>query len=240
MGMGKSYFVWNGTDSRAMGLVLENAPQIMRGEERLARETIPGRSGALNIVEGDRVYNGYIQTVSFHVNGAVSVARIFGWLTGDGDVIFSSEPERQQKARVVGAITVERRSPRMDWWSGQIQFQCEPEKEDPHDSPITMTSGGTLINTGDFVARPLITVACSAGANTTITTNGSVFRVNLTGRTETGFIIDSDAHIVTTLNGQTNLTSLSSGDFPVLAIGSNTIAYSGITSAEWDRRVRYL
>ena len=73
-----------------------------------------------------------------------------------------------------------------------------------------------------------------------ITNGGKTFTVDLTGRTDTGCIIDSDAQIVTNSAGTEDLTGLSSGEFPVLGKGANTITGSGWSSLVSEDRYAYL
>ena len=61
----QSYFVWNNIDSRTMGLISKAHAPIVRPEERVQHVAIPGRSGDLTELEGNDIYNSYIQTVSF-------------------------------------------------------------------------------------------------------------------------------------------------------------------------------
>ena len=106
--MGKSYFIWNGMDCRNMGVTLAGPVPIIRPEERVKHVEIPGRSGDLTQVEGENVYNSYIQTATIQVRGGYHVRDVYRWLRGSGYVTFSGEPDRKQPARIIGAITLEK------------------------------------------------------------------------------------------------------------------------------------
>lgn len=237
----QSYFIFKGIDCRSMHVVVEKPPQILRGEERVERETIPGRSGELTRMEGEGVFNSYIQSVSVHVSGATNINRVFHWLTGEGEITFSTEPERKQAARVIGAITMKKHTPRMDWWHGELQFQCDPLKSDIHEAeyPVNI-DGDTVFNHGDVPARPLIRIHTDENASVTLTVNGQEFTVDLAGTDKAGLIIDSEAQMVISADGNTNLTSKSQGEFPILATGNNTISIAGASAASIEKRVKYL
>ena len=47
-----AYFIYNGKDSRDMGVILESLPPITRPKRRMETLTIPGRNGTLCIDEG--------------------------------------------------------------------------------------------------------------------------------------------------------------------------------------------
>lgn len=240
--MAQSFFIWNGIDCRSKGIVLEGPVPIIRPEERVQHVTIPGRSGDLTILEDDRIFNSYIQTVSVHVKGAYRVNEVVNWLTGSGYVTFHGQPQMRQRARVIGAVTLEKHSRNIDWWDGTVQFYCEPMKELLSDSAVSIISSGASVrNGGDVPCRPLITVnATEAGKNMTITCGGKTLTINLSGMADTGCVVDCEAEIVTNYSGAANLTALSSGSFPVLAQGNNAITFTNVASLDFTRRERYL
>ena len=71
--MGQSFFIWKNIDCRAMGVRLAGPAAIIRPEERVQHVTIPGRSGDLTTLEGENVYNSYIQTVTIMAHGAARI-----------------------------------------------------------------------------------------------------------------------------------------------------------------------
>ena len=237
--MGQSYFIWNGTDCRSMGIVQTSAAPIVRGEERVKHVTIPGRAGELTLTEGNDIFQSYIQTVTLTVRGGFRVREIQNWLKGAGEVTFSGEPDRKQKARVIGAVTLNKISKNMDAWQGEVQFYCEPFKELLINSTVTISSSGaTVRNDGDVKSRPLITATASS-TSMTITAGGNT--LTITGLTSSSvYKIDCEAGIVTDSTGATNLTANSSGNFPVLDPGSNEVTGSGWSSLVFDRRERFL
>lgn len=126
--MGQSWFAWNGIDCRAMGITLAGPVPIVRPEERVEHVTIPGRPGELTITEGDDIYQSYIQSAEIQVRGGYRVRDVYNWLKGAGEVVFHGEPEKKQKARIIGAVTLEKHSRNLDIWTGSVQFYCEPFK----------------------------------------------------------------------------------------------------------------
>lgn len=237
--MGQSFFIWNNTDCRSKGIILTAPAPIIKPEERVEHVTIPGRSGELTLLEDENVYQGYIQTLNLSVRGAYRVPEVLNWLKGTGYITFSGEPERRQRARAIGAITLEKRSKNLDWWSGDTQFYCEPLKELIKEATVTISSsGGTVRNHGDVQSRPLITLKAS-GSSAEITCGG--YTLNLTGLTNNYlYNIDCDAEKVTGATIAGNLTGGSSGQFPRLAPGVNTITGSGWSQLTITRRERYL
>ena len=237
--MAESYFIFKGRDSRSMGVISAGAAPIMRGEERVEHVTIPGRAGELTQTEGDGIFNGYIQTVTISVKGAAHVREVMDWLTGEGYVTFSGERDRRQKSRIIGAVTLNKHAYNIDWWVGEVQFYCQPFKEKMQDTAVEITTSGSMVlNGGDVTSFPRI-VATASGTSMTVAAGGKTLTV--TGLTSgTKYVIDSDIMAVTLANGTGALTKNSSGDFPALVPGPNTVTGSGWSKLVIDRRERFL
>lgn len=226
-------------DCRAFGVRMSGPAPIVRGEERVNHVTIPGRPGELTLTEGEGIFHSYIHTISISVRGGYHVRDVYNWLKGSGYITFSGEPDRRQKARVIGALTLTKISRNMDRWAGEVQFYCEPLKEllNPAVTEIT-SSGSSVMNAGDVRSKPKIT-ATASGTSMTITANGKT--LTITGMTSNNqYIIDCEAGMVTNAAGDENLTANSSGNFPELAPGANTVTGSGWSKLVFDRRERFL
>lgn len=237
--MPQSYFIWNNIDCRSMGIIMRGPAAIVRPEERVQHVEIPGRSGDLTELEGENIYNSYIQTVSFSVRGGYRVREVYKWLRGSGFVTFSGEPDRKQEARIIGAITLNKVSRNLDNWAGDVQFYCQPLKQLLTDSPVQITSSGSAVqNTGDVESRPRIK-ATASGTSMVITAGGnSLAIINLTSGQD--YYIDSEIMEIYNSDRSALLTKNSLGDFPTLQPGSNTITGSGWSKLVIERRERFL
>ena len=243
--MGQSYFIWNGKDCRSMGIIMRGSAPIIRPEERVNHIQIPGRSGDLTETEGASIFNSYIQTVSISVRGGFLVRDVYRWLRGSGFVTFSGEPDKKQAARVIGAITLNRISRNMDHWAGEVQFYCQPLKELLAESKVTVTTtGAAVVNAGDVICCPLYKITTSGtsislGASGTGTPSSNT--LTATGMTANAvYWIDAETMEVWNADRSATVTEKSAGEFPVLAHGSNTLTFSGISSIEITKRERFL
>lgn len=236
--MAQSYFIWNGMDCRSMGVKLRGPVPIVRPEERVQHVEIPGRSGDLTQLEGDQIYNSYIQTASIMVHGGYRVRDIYKWLRGSGFVTFSGEPDRKQAARIIGAITLDKHSYNLDWWEGEIQFYCQPLKELLTAKTNTVSPSGKVINSGDVDEKPVFLVTCTGGT-ATLTIGDKSISVSDNSQGQV-LRIDSDAMMVTNTDQTANWNKWAIGDYPVLKPGSNTISGSGWSSITIQRRERFL
>ena len=239
--MAQSFFIWNGIDCRSKGITMRGPAPIIRPEERVKHVEIPGRSGDVTETEGENIYNSYIQTVSISARGGYNVREVYKWLRGSGFVTFSGEPDRKQAARVIGAITLNRISRNMDKWQGEVQFYCQPLKQLLAEDKVTISSSGaTVRNGGDVTCKPMWKVTVGSGKTSiSLTAGGNTIAV--TGLTGGSVIwIDSDTMEVWNSVKTSLLTVNSTGDFPVLDPGANTVTGSNWSSVEIEKRERYL
>ena len=230
--MGQSFFIWNGIDCRSKGVIMRGPAAIVRAEERVRHVEIPGSAGDLTETEGKDIFNSYIQTVSISVKGAYNVRNIYKWLRGAGFVTFSGEPDRRQRARVIGAITLNRVSRNIDHWAGEVQFYCQPLKESLREEPVTLTASALYKVTTSGTA-----VGIKVEGENTPAGNMIV----LAGITSGAVIwIDSETMEVLNADRTESLTKQSAGEFPVLGVGNNTVTLTNISSIEIEKRERYL
>lgn len=235
--MPRSYFIFKNIDSRNMNIICRGPAPLIKPEERVDHIQIPGRSGDLTELQGVDIYNPYIQTIGISVVGGDNVPAVCRWLSGTGDVTFSSDPDMAQEARVIGAVTLEKLSRNLDRWVGQVQFYCQPLKKLGSSTPVTITGNANVRNNGDVRSFPTIIVNRAGNATqATITVNGKTFIIN-------NFLgyrkIYSAAQEVTTWNDATLETKNTSGAFPVLEVGNNTISGTGWSSLEIYKEERY-
>lgn len=243
--MPQSYFVWNDIDCRSMGIIMRGPVPIVRPEERVQHVEIPGRSGDLTELEGNQIYNSYIQTVSISVRGGYRVRDVYKWLRGSGFVTFSGEPDRKQPGRIIGAITLNKVSRNLDNWAGELQIYCQPLKQLLTENTQVITASNTqIINLGDVRAKPLIKLTPS-GTSASITITGNDTPADntliLTGLTSgTPVWIDSEIMEVLNNDKSATLTQNSAGDFPQLGQGVNTLTGSGWSRLDITKRERFL
>ena len=254
--MPQSYFIWKGIDSRRMGLTLKHAMPIICPEERVKHIEIPGRQGDLTKIEknnnGESAYNCYIQTASVSLAGAAKTRELYQWLRWSGYLTTSSEPNRRQQARIIGAITLDKISRNMDRWAGEVQFYCQPFKEALVDEPQTILYNHApefwkVTNNGDMWAKPLIKMTTSGTSPWISFTRGSSTRrinIDMTGLSNQVIYIDCDTMEVynadksVILTGRCEVTGQKW--WPLLYLGEHTVAGDGWSQVEITKRERFL
>ena len=217
----KRYFIWNGTRSDAMHILFNERVPIVRPEERVEHIVIPGRSGELTQVEGEDIFNSYIQTVTLTVEGLANVPAAETWLKGDGYVTFDTQPALRQKARIINAVTFQRHSKNANYYTGDVQFYCEPIKRALTDTDIEVTSSGTtLTNPGTLPAFPEIQMEGSGEVSISI--DGKTLIIpDLTS----GWTADCENQWIC-LNGVPQFGAWQ-GEFPQIPVGTSTVLFTG-------------
>ena len=228
-------FTWKGETSTSYGIRLTEMPQVIRPEERVKHIVIPGRSGELTETEDDDIYESYIQTIPIIVDNIADVKAAEAWLRGNGYVTFCNESNRKQQARIINAVTFRKHSKNSSWYEADVQFYCDPLKEQLSESAIEITTnGGTITNPGDIASRPLITITGSG--DITIRIND---RAIVLSSAVSGWKVDSDLEWV--ISGTTPLPNVYTGQFPRIRTGQSAVQWTGsVTKLTIQPRWRYL
>lgn len=230
----KRYFIWNGVRSDEMHIISNTRAPIIRPEERVEHIAIPGRTGELTQVEGEDIYNSYIQTLELSVEGKTNVPAAEAWLRGGGFVTFDTEPERKQAARIINAVTFERHSKNTDAYNAEVQFYCEPVKRQLNEAQISATNGMTLDNPGTLPAYPEIQIEGSG------TVSISIAGVTLIiPELESGWVADCENKWICR-NGVPQMNAWR-GEFPEIPVGQSAILWTGnVTAVTITPRWRWL
>ena len=232
----RSYFIFNGTNSTTHNILVEHTAPIQRGEERVQNVIIPGRAGDLTVIEGEDIYNPYIQnlTISFPGN---KLSAVRAWLRGSGWVTFSTEADRRQECRIINALDFEKVPHSINWYRGEVAFYCQPIKRMLTDPSGAITSGGYIKNEGDLPMYPLITLTGSGDMTVSVLQK----TLSIASVPAGGCVIDCEAQIVTNGAGTESLMASVSGDFPIVPVGTTyTLTFTGATACNVVRRQRYL
>ena len=231
-----SYFIFNNVNSTSRKILMEHAAPIIRGEERVTNIAIPGRAGDLTVVEGEDIYNPYIQNIVINVPGT-ELASVRAWLRGSGWLTFSNDSTKRQQARVINQITFEKIPHAINWYRAEVEFYCQPIKRLLTDPSGAITSGGYIKNEGDLPMYPLITLTGSGDMTVSVLQK----TLSIASVPNGGCIIDCEAQIVTNGAGTESLMASVSGDFPVVPVGTTyTLTFTGATTCTVVRKQRYL
>ena len=222
------YFIWKDIDSRSMGVKVLAYPPRIHPKERVEYVTIPGKSGDIAIKEGKHIYDAYTRPMELRNCCGFDIEKVRKWLTGQGKMIYGCEPDRVYHVDL-SAVN------QYDYfvrgiWCCTLQMRTQPLKERLYNISETLTDAGTIKNTGDVEAFPVIIATPNLGATTMeITVNNRTLTIrNVTGAVR----IDCDAEEVSDLARTELYTKESGGPFPILLPGDNEFDGSGWISLE--------
>ena len=198
---------------------------VLRGE----RINVPGRAGFLFLPEGVDAYEDVGIVCKCITLDEYSFNDVNVWLNQSGFLIFSDEPYRAYKARVLDQPSRQSILTKFDGQVLSIVFSCQPWRYHwPEVPEITMTNGGTITNPGKARSAPKIIV--SGSGDMTVTIGGQLleFENVPTG----GIIIDSDALECTLANDSLANQYASFDRFPMLEPGTSEVSWTGATGVK--------
>ena len=196
------YFIWNGVNSLDMGVVMLKAPSIFIPQRKINEIKVSGRNGVLH--EDEKTYQNYTKDAECHVMDRSQIDEVCGWLTGFGEVIFSSEPDKVYRAYIKNQI--EFGSILKNINDFLVQFDVEPFKYSVNAAgdALELTAPTTIRNSGTVYSEPLITVYGSG---------------------------DIDSEMMEVFKGNANQNGKYGGaEFPRFEVGKNEIRWTGHVS----------
>lgn len=222
----KDYIGFKGVNSRDVGLVVTELPEIVLAEERVTFTNVPGKSGALTQKEGTDVYNDVTLPVKCYLGQVTpeSVDAVSLFFRGSGKLILPNRPNGYYEATVINQIPLSKilrgKSPR----TFTVNFRCKPLfRLDAGDAEhLIPSSGSFIVNPCGYISKPLIQILGSG--DITLLVGAQI--VQLTGLTD-GITLDCD--LQEAYYGDELLNDRMTGDFPVLVPGNNAISWTGGT-----------
>jgi len=202
----KDWFSWNGERCTEYGVYVREQPAIIRPSERVSTVTVPGRSGALTLPEGEDVYDDIVLACDCvmrdpltPLRGSIEsrIAQFNGWLRGSGRVSFACRPNGWYEGRVSNQISFEKILRGNPHVSFSVQFRCAPcfYLYDGLNRCVMTGSEMTLRNRGNTAANPLITVTgAGSGSISVVGRNVQTLYLNDLAAGES-IVLDCDARV---------------------------------------------
>ena len=229
------WFIWKGKNSYGDHRIwINKLPPIVKAQERTKEVKIPGRAGAVTLLEGEDVYEPVLKKCTITVTNDRDIQQILEWLRGESQVVFSNEPERVYFARIAAEVSFARISP--DLQQAQVVFYCQPlkGKRYPQADTVAFGASGTMCNPGDVASRPKVTITATGTATVTIGEMTMYFTTAIDGV----IVVDCEAQIITK-NGAL-WTGTSVGDFFRIPKGTVNIAFTGASVVTIEPRWRWV
>ena len=216
-----SYIIWKDKDSRDInGLLICELPPIAKPQLRVKETVIDGVDGS--IIE-ELGYESYDKTIAIGLKIGADVDEIIEYFSGSGEIIFSNEPKKYYRARIIKGIDFSRL---LRYRTAKITFRVQPFKYEYEETELYNTSDSpnmAVENLGNHTAKPVITIK---GTGTVyLSVNGITVCQYTFPENEDTVILDSekqDAYLGDALKNRNMI-----GDFPILEKGTNAISWSG-------------
>ena len=114
---------WKGVFSTTIeGLLISELPTISKPPLRVKETTIDGRDGS--IIE-ELGYSSYDKTITIGLRGNFNINKVIKYFTGEGEIIFSNEPDKVYTARIVDQIDYNRL---LRFRTAVVKFRVQPYK----------------------------------------------------------------------------------------------------------------
>ena len=230
-----NYIKWKEQDSRYIkGLVICELPPISKPQMRVAETQIDGVDGS--VIE-ELGYASYDKPLLIGLTQYANTDEIIRLFSGQGEVVFSNEPDKFYKAHIINQIDYARL---VRFKTATVIFRVQPYKYKLDELPVTISTSANVYNVenwGTETSKPLIHLEGSGTVECRV--NGDTIFSYTFPSNETEVYIDSelqDAYLGSVLKNR-NM----SGEFPIFEIGENTITWDGcINEIEVSSKSRWL
>lgn len=145
--------IWKGVSSTTInGLIICELPPITKPMMRVEETYIDGRDGSIFEELG---YTTYEKTILIGLHGSFDINKVIKYFTGEGDIVFSNEPDKVYKAKICGKIDYTRL---VRFRQASVTFTVQPFKYKLNEylrETQTGTASGTNIILNDCANAPM-------------------------------------------------------------------------------------
>ena len=230
-----NYVIWKEKDSREVeGLIICELPPISKPNLRVNETVIDGVDGSTVEELG---YESYDKPLLIGLRRNADIDEIINFFTGDGEIVFSNEPDKYYKAKIISSIDFARLC-RLK--TATVTFRVQPFKYDYEEDERVSQAGRTDIiidNIGNYFSKPIMTIQGTGEVRISVN-DEALFKYTFP-EDENTVVIDSekqDAYLGVDLKNR-NMA----GEFPTLRSGINTVTWEGaVDSIKIEKYSRWL
>lgn len=215
----EAWFRFKGIDSRDMGIMLKSMPVRYIPGRNITRKHAAGVDG--NYAYGDGSYNDARVQLECDLRDESKLADVLAWLTGDGELIFSDEPDLAYDASIEKEYSRASITARLTGQRFTVTWTCKPfRRMVPAPGKFPLTAAGTITNPGTVYSLPKITIVGSGDFSLSINTQ-TMFFTDISG----GVVLDCELQDAFVLDESTLCNDNVSGAFFRLEPGANMIGW---------------
>lgn len=188
---------WKGVFSTTIdGLLISELPPITKPPLRVKETTIDGRDGS--VIE-ELGYSSYDKSITIGLHGNFNINKVIKYFTGEGEIIFSNEPDKVYTAKIVDQIDYNRL---LRYRTAVVKFRVQPFKHkylETYKETQTATATGTNIVLKDSGATPM---CIKTEAEEVVVHGKNILDANeLLVYTSTSVAISNDGYTITATGG---------------------------------------
>lgn len=202
------------------GLIISELPPITKPRKRVLETLIDGVDGS--IIE-DLGYEPYNKPLLIGLTKDADIDEIIDYFNGEGNIVFSNEPNKYYKVNVIDQIDYERL---LRFKTATVTFRTQPHKylyKETYQKFENPTGTLVAINQGLESSKPTMTLKGSGTVEFKLE-GITIFSYTFPSG-ETEVTIDSekeDAYLGSVLKNRNMI-----GEFPIFKRGKNTITLTG-------------
>lgn len=222
-----NFITLNGIRSDSVkGLLISELPPVVKPQQRTEIEEIDGRDGDIVTKLG---YSAYDRTMLIGLHGDFDIDDVIRFFDSEGDAVFSNEPDKLYKYQILDDIEFERL---IRFRKAKVSFHVQPFKYSAVERIKTINAetedSFRVLNSGNTVARPRITITGSGTINLSLN-NHQMFVINLGNE---GYIT-IDTEEMNAYKGSVLKNRLVTGNYDnfALTLGMNVITWTGDVDA---------
>lgn len=231
-----NYIIWKDINSNTIdGLLISELPSITKPQMRYKETQIDGVDGS--IIE-ELGYESYNKQLKIGLHGNFDIDEIVEYFSGQGQVIFSNEPDRYYNASILKQIDYERL---LRFRTATVEFKVQPYKYSAVQGVLTVNATSLseydITNIGNTESPLKLTLKGSGKIEMSL--NGiSMFTYDFP-TDDTEVVIDAEKQDAY-LNGVLKNRNMN-GRFIVLDKGVNTLTWIGnITEIKFEKWSRWI
>ena len=200
--------IWNGVSSTTIkGLTICDLPPITKPELRVDEIKIDGRDGS---IFEDLGYSSYNKSITIGLVGDYDINTVIKYFTGEGDIVFSNEPEKVYRAKIFADIDYDRL---LRFRKAKIKFRVQPFKYKFNEvlkETQTATTSGTIFHFDELYKIVSLDIDGETGTIKTVGKN----------------LFDYKSNIIKNSSGLTNVLN---ADGSITTSGIISVNYAGVT-----------
>lgn len=224
----RNYIELNGKSSAEInGLLIQELPPISKPKMRNRVEEIDGRAGDIITQLGFKAYD---KTIKIGLYGDFDLDDVISYFNSSGQVVFSNEPDKYYNYQILDQIDYERL---IRFRTAKVKMHVQPFKYSAVEDILKFTSFTedeiTVINNGNYISKPIITITGSGIINLSL--NGyQIFVIDMGDNEQ--IVIDTNLMEAYNPTNQALLNRSVTGNYDnfSLNVGTNTISWSGTIS----------